>query len=180
MDQHFLLWAIGPDHPGIVAAVTKSLYKHDCNLEDSSMMRLGAEFGMFLLFSSKTFLNANLKKELSSIKRSMKLSLGIKKISSHLARFTPLKKNSFRVTLYGADKPGIVYALTETLARHKFNISDLQTHRISASKKPGYILFIEGDVDTNNRFNQLKKSLALLQKKLQVTLRIEPFEQPVL
>ncbi len=48
MKHYAFLWAIGPDRFGIVSALTRLLYKHHCNLEDSSMMRLGSEFGVFV------------------------------------------------------------------------------------------------------------------------------------
>ncbi|HMU75390.1 MAG TPA: ACT domain-containing protein, partial [Elusimicrobiota bacterium] len=38
--KRYLLTAAGGDRPGLVAAVTRSLFDHGCNLEDSAMTRL--------------------------------------------------------------------------------------------------------------------------------------------
>jgi glycine cleavage system transcriptional repressor len=48
--KHYLLLAAGPDRLGIVASVTRVLYRHGCNLADSSMTRLGNEFAMLVIF----------------------------------------------------------------------------------------------------------------------------------
>ena len=44
-----LLSAIGHDRPGIVSGLSKVLYEHGCNLEESSMTRLAGEFACILI-----------------------------------------------------------------------------------------------------------------------------------
>ena len=38
--------AVGRDRPGIVAAISKLLFEHDCNLSDSSMTILAGQFAV--------------------------------------------------------------------------------------------------------------------------------------
>lgn len=52
MRKWFSLSAIGHDRAGIVADLAEFIYGADCNLEDSSMSRLGSEFAVLLLLSS--------------------------------------------------------------------------------------------------------------------------------
>ncbi len=49
--KRYALSAIGRDTPGMVAKVTKELYVHGCNIEDSSMTRLEDEFAIILIMS---------------------------------------------------------------------------------------------------------------------------------
>ena len=138
MNTHYLLWATGEDQPGIVAAVTKILFNAGCNLEDSSMMRLGSEFAILLIVSSpKTLSAVTAEKIFRPLKSKWRLTVGFKKISDSQARFRPLKGNLHLVTVHGPDKPGLVYRVTELLARARFNITDLATHQTRRGKKTG-------------------------------------------
>jgi hypothetical protein len=46
--------AVGADRPGIIARVTRVLYEHGGNLEDSSMTILGGHFAIMLLVDAPT------------------------------------------------------------------------------------------------------------------------------
>jgi predicted amino acid-binding ACT domain protein len=89
MKNHYLLWATGQDHPGFVAEVTKLLFELHCNLEDSSMMRLGAEFAMFVIFTSDRELHLE---NFSSLNDGPDVSVGLKKISNPSSGTSPDSK----------------------------------------------------------------------------------------
>ncbi|MBI5345287.1 MAG: ACT domain-containing protein, partial [Deltaproteobacteria bacterium] len=55
--KRYALTAVGRDRPGIVAAVTKALYDHACNIEDSTMTRLEDEFAIILIMSAPGDIN---------------------------------------------------------------------------------------------------------------------------
>ncbi len=170
----YLLWASGADRLGIVAALTQVLYHHRCNLEDSSMMRLGSEFAVFLIFTSpKNLLASDGNHLFSHLEGRLRLSIGLKKISRREARFVPVGKHMFMIAVHGQDRPGIVYRVADRLARHGFTITDLATHRTSG-KKPGYILFIEGELKKGGEIKKLVSDLNALQKKLRTTISINP------
>ena len=119
--NHYLLWAFGKDRTGIVAGISAVLFKQKCNLEDSSMMRLGSEFGVLLIFSSKkSFSVTEQKKLFLPLEKQGKLTIGFKKISAKEARFAPLQKSPYMVTVYGADRPGLVYKVTSILGKNGF------------------------------------------------------------
>ena len=181
MNNHYLLWASGKDQPGIVAAITEVLFRKKCNLEDSSMMRLGSEFGVLLIFSSNKKISFNSQKELfSGVEKKWKLNIGLKPISAKEARFLPFKTKPFLVTVLGADQAGIVYKVTRQLGQHGFNVTDLTTHRTTSGKKPGYILFIEGEISKKENLIKIKRGLQSLQKKLKSKISIHPINQHTL
>ncbi len=171
MREYFLLWTIGPDRPGIVAEVSKILFENGCNLEDSSMMRLGSEFGILLIFTSTKKISP---RAFSKLETKYSLSIGLKKISKQLASFKPYKDSTLLVTVYGFDKPGLVYHVTKCLAQQKFNISDLSTHRTTGGGKPGYMLFIEGEPKNGKENKTMERALDTLAKKLDVRISIKP------
>ncbi len=49
MAGYALLSALGKDRPGIVAGISEVLVRADCNIEDSSMTRLGESFACMLV-----------------------------------------------------------------------------------------------------------------------------------
>jgi len=181
MSEYFILWAIGQDRPGIVHEVTKTLFSLNCNLEDSSMMRLGSEFGIFLIFSSK---NKNLKKQflahLPRLRKNLNVTIDIKPISSHSAKFKPAGPNPYIVSVHGYDKPGIVYHVTSCLSKYGFNITDLSTHRVQNKSHPGYILLLEGDLLKPKNFTPLEKALRSLQKNRKFKATIRPIKSHIL
>lgn len=175
MSYYYLLYATGEDRPGIVAAVTQSLFKLRCNLEDSSMMRLGSEFGVLLIFTKKQKISTqDFKSFMANLRSKFNLSVGIKALTPQQAQFKPVKNNLYGIRLYGPDYPGIVYKVTQTLAQFKFNITDLNTHRTSRKKKAAYILFIEGELSPSSKLPKLRRRLAQLQKTLKTKIAIDP------
>ena len=174
MNQHFLLWAFGPDKPGIVSAVSKALYDHGMNLEDSSMMRLGSEFGIFLIFtgpdvSTARMLEATLEKQM----RHAGLTVGIKRIARREALAPAPRGSAFLVSVHGPDRPGIVYRVTKALARRKFNITDLSTHRTTRGATAGFILFIEGEMRPSI-LPVLRRDLEKIRKTLKTKVDVRP------
>lgn len=165
MARHYLLWCTGEDRPGIVATLTKILYEKGCNLEDSSMMRLGREFSIFVILSSKKQLD----KSLFAALEKHGLTVGLKPITTRQAKFVPAPRSLSIISVHGPDRPGIVYRVTHCLADHRFNITDLSTHRTGAGKKTGYILFIEGEISPSKEAS-LKKALRALQSSLKTTI----------
>lgn len=169
--RSYLLWVTGADRPGFVAAVTKKLFQLGCNLEDSSMMRLGTEFAMFLILSTEKSL---VESDFSALKKSVGLRIGLKKISHFQANYKSASRSLFIVRVYGPDHPGIVYRVTDCLAKHGFDISDLSTHQTTAGKKAGYILLIEGELRASGAASRLRRSLKGLGRLTKTKISFDP------
>jgi glycine cleavage system transcriptional repressor len=118
------LTAIGRDRPGIVARIARVLLDHGLNIEDSQMRILGGRFAMMLLLRGEPR-EEQLVKDLLAAGR----ELGLDYIYVHpigeaeAARPEP----THVLSVYGGDHPGIVAAVTATLAQLGVNITDLQT-----------------------------------------------------
>ena len=174
MAQRYLLWATGADRPGIVAAVTAVLYRTGCNLEDSSMMRLGGEFGIMVIFSAPARKPiGRFKEAFQSVARRFRLALDLKPLTTKEARFRPAGRHLAMVTVQGPDHPGIVHGVCAVLADHRFNITDLSSHRTTRGPRAGFILLVEGEVPGPATFGRLERALARRQKDLRakITLR---------
>lgn len=173
MARTYLLWASGSDQPGIVAAVTGTLFQFGCNLEDSSMMRLGSEFGMFLIFTAPGDVPHALSSVLRSVEKKFKLNIGLKPLTRAEARFAATKGEPAIVSVHGPDRRGLVFRVTEQLARLRFNITDLSTHRTTRGPRPGFILLIEGEIP-RGKAARITTELRKLEKKLKTRITLRP------
>jgi glycine cleavage system transcriptional repressor len=130
------------DRPGIVAEVTKVLYEKGFNIEDSSSTLLRGFFSMILIIShEKLFTPDEIKSMFIKTAEELGLSINITHIESLKE---PLKNGkTYIISIYGSDKPGIVYKITKFLAEKNINIVDLQTKVAGKKDRPLYVMVLE-------------------------------------
>jgi glycine cleavage system transcriptional repressor len=130
--------AIGTDRPGIVAAVTRVLHERGGNLEDSAMTILGGQFAIVLLVSTDDEPDA-LEAALAEATAPLGLAVSVTRAqgAGRDSEATHL------LSVYGADKPGIVAGVTGALADVGANVVDLETQLVGGSEHPVYAMLIE-------------------------------------
>jgi glycine cleavage system transcriptional repressor len=169
--NHYLLVAIGKDRPGIVAKISKFLYENNFNIENSSMAKLNNEFSMMLIVSNDKEIDLNrINGELSKIADEMGLNLIFKKVDE-IEEYQPQCK-IYRLIVYGGDKPGIVYKVSDLLAKKEVNIIDLRTEKSNDM----YVLIAELEVPENIIEEELKNELSNLSNELNVDITLESDE----
>ena len=180
MVRRWILTALGKDRPGIVARVTKILYELGCNLEDSAMTRLGGEFAIMLVFSAKGPLSRErLERCCRPLARSLKLAVHLKPLArAELAarRLGP----SYFITVYGTDKPGIVFRVSNLLAGLGVNITDVSTHRTSRKEAPLYLMLLEVELPRGLAVKKLERRLQQLGQRLRVEVSLRSSDADVL
>jgi len=78
------------------------------------------------------------------------------------ARQEPEAQPDHLVTVYGADKPGIVFGITTRLASVGVNITDMDTRVAGGSSEPVYVMILEvvaGDLDLASVLSQIRTEL---------------------
>jgi len=158
-----VLTLVGADQQGIVAAVSQALFDAGCQLAEASMMRLGGNFGIMLRVSHDD--NKNLQDILAGVVQSMNLHLHI---DSDVEAKTHHIDPDVQVTVYGADRSGIVAQVTGVLAEAGLNIIDLETAVGGSDDKPIYIMSIEGNA--KNGIETLEKAVQSLDDDIEVSL----------
>lgn len=132
--------AIGGDRPGIVAAVTKVLFDLGCNLADCSMSLLRDQFAMILLVQVPDEVSTE---KLESALREPADHLGLLTLVREIAhRPPPAPSKAYVISLYGADRPGLVYRVAQALADKSINISDLLSHLVDGI----YTMILDVDI----------------------------------
>lgn len=171
MDRRFYaLTFVSEDRPGIVADVTKILYDNGFNIEDSSSTLLRGIFSMILIVSKREDVDISVIQNLFAPLNYMTIS--VKKINK-----TPptIEGENYSLSVYGADKAGIVYNVSKYLAEKGINIVDLQTKVAGKEEKPIYIMLLEVVVpkELNNSWIDELKSLS---KNLGIDISVKPIE----
>jgi glycine cleavage system transcriptional repressor len=126
---------IGPDRTGIVADVAEALSGVGANLSDSTMTRLRGHFAMTLICSGPTA--EDVQKALAPIGGVLSTVRAVQPEADGAAAGEP-----YLVSVHGADRLGIVAAVTRVVAAAGGNITDLTT-RLTG---PLYVLVAEVDL----------------------------------
>lgn len=176
MKRNAIITALGKDRPGIVAAVSKVLYEAGCNLEDSSMTILEGEFAMILVVSIPEGLGLKeLDRKFEEVRKTQ-LSIFLKPMTQEEAQRHTFTDQPHMISVYGIDKPGIVYRVTRLLAQERINITDVSTKRIVEGEAPVYMMMLEVEFPKNLDRDQLRSKLEDLGKELSVTVSFHPID----
>jgi glycine cleavage system transcriptional repressor len=152
---------IGPDRTGIVADVAEALAGVGANLTDSTMTRLRGHFTMTLVCTGPTAAEAA-----SALEDLTDVVTSVRPVSPEVDSVEA--GEPFVVSVHGADRLGIVSAVTRVVASGGGNITDLST-RLAGTL---YVLIAEVDVP-DGAADELAEKLAVAASELgvEVTLR---------
>lgn len=162
----FMLTLVGEDRPGIVAKISAALFQAGCNLGEATMARLGGNFSIMLMAQYAGSLD-DLCVRLEPAAQALGLHLHADLIEAHLHQhLIP----DARVTVYGADRAGIVAQVSDALLTAGFNILDLQSDVGGSAAKPVYIMNLEGQA--RNGIEAVEAALSgLLQEGIDVDVQ---------
>ena len=143
MKHTVVLTGVGRDRVGIVAELAQLLFELGCNLLDSSMTLLRGEFALILMAELPDGVtHAQLRTSLQSLEKQLGMQVHAREITDEQLNEEPKEQNSFIVSVYGADKPGIVAKVTRALADASLNITDVQTKSTGGTNKI-FIMILE-------------------------------------
>jgi glycine cleavage system transcriptional repressor len=76
------------------------------------------------------------------------------------------------ISVYGADKPGIIYPVVRELGDRQVNITDLNTKLVGPPERPVYVMMIEAVLPPGLDMEKLSARLNDLKEELQVDISI--------
>ncbi|MEU4691715.1 ACT domain-containing protein [Actinoplanes sp. NPDC023714] len=158
---------IGPDRPGIVADVAEALAEAGANLTDSTMTRLRGHFAMTLICNGPSA------DEAAHSLEQIGLVTTVHEISPESA--DAAAGEPYLVSVHGADRLGIVAAVTRVVAAAGGNITDLTT-RLTG---PLYVLVAEVDLPAGSA-DTLAEQLAVAGAELGVDVTLRRAESELL
>jgi glycine cleavage system transcriptional repressor len=176
----FALSAVGRDRPGIVAAVSEVLLRHGANVEDSQMTILRGHFTMMLVVAAPGGADERaLREELEAAGERLGLEavlLSAIEALDSLAEPQPTRI----VTVYGADHPGILHAVTSAIAGLGADVTDLNTRLVGEDGEPVYALLMEVAPAPGSNPADIDRALEAVAREQSVDVSVRPLEHEAL
>jgi glycine cleavage system transcriptional repressor len=168
MSQMVVITAVGRDRPGIIAALTEGIYALGGNLDDASMTRLHGAFAAMLsarLPDGKT--PDDVREALAPAADQLGLALTVQAVADPPP---PEVAPDHLLTVYGADRPGIVHQVTSRLATWGINVTDMDTRVAGTPDAPLYVMLLE----IASPGADLTADLAVLKSEMDVDISLQP------
>ncbi|MDP8961693.1 MAG: ACT domain-containing protein [Actinomycetota bacterium] len=165
------LSAIGVDRPGIVAAVTGVLAARGANVEDSAMTILGGQFAMMLVVATDDPAD-RLRAAVEPVARDLGLVIMVTDVEDRHRAAAP----THVLSVYGADRPGIVASVTRSLADLDVNITDLNTRMLPPEDAPVYAMVLEVALPQHVDEGVVEEALAGVAEAVRVDYTLRPLE----
>ena len=170
--KHYALTIIGRDRPGIVSQVTEILFRQGFNIADSSCSILGGQFAMILIIAHPTHESKEAFVGDFAPLEEGGLSVFVRTLKPGGETRPHLEGEISMISVYGSDKPGIVYRVTKELGERQVNITDLNTKLIGTEARPVYVMMIEAVLPDNLDSADLATVMNGLKQELQVDITV--------
>jgi glycine cleavage system transcriptional repressor len=170
--NHFALTIVGRDRPGIVSQVTEILYNLGCNLADSSCSILGGQFAMILILGHPEFTSRESFGDAFKPLEETDLTVALRVLKPGGETRSQIEGDLCMISVYGADKPGIVYRVAQVLGAHQVNITDLNTKLVGTEERPVYVMVIEAMLPEGVAEEDVNSWLAPIRDELQIDITV--------
>jgi phosphoserine phosphatase len=170
-EDFYVVSVIGKDRVGIVSKVTQFLFKKGFNIIDIEQSVIHSQFTMVLLiqpFHVRFQLN-QIQTGLSRLAKELRMNIAITPLQEFKGLRLAETKKPYVLTILGADRPGIVAAISSTLAKHHCNID-----RIKMIAR-GELLAMEMWIDLRETdFQLLRMNLTAVAKRVGMDIVAQP------
>jgi len=124
----FVVSVIGEDQVGLVSEVTQLLFKRGLNIVDIEQTVIHSQFTMVLLVQPirSQFQVTQLRSGLHRLGKRRKMNITLTPLYEFKGLRLAETKKSYVLTIVGSDRPGVVAAVSSTLAKHHCNIERIK------------------------------------------------------
>jgi glycine cleavage system transcriptional repressor len=156
----FIISVLAKDRPGIIAAVTRTLFESDLNIEDVSQTILQSEFcGIFIVSANDSLEQEHLLAALEKGTSHLDLQFHIKELEGKPSDWATCACEPFVLTTKGPDNKGLVAGITEVLADHNVNVTQLQAVFRGGDEPGRNIMIYEVDIPLDLDQDRLRRAL---------------------
>ncbi len=171
--SYVVLTAVGPDHPGLVDAVTGFVHDSGGNLEDSRMVNLHGQFAMMLLVAGTAATLQKLEAGLPALqgRAGVHAQLQPAAAAPQAAAALPL-----RITAWAMDHPGLMQSVSHLLASLDVNIESAETSLSSAphTGTPLFTMQLLVSVPATTQVSRVREELGRLCDELNIDWSLAP------
>jgi len=171
--KKFMITVLGQDRPGIVAAVTKVLYEHDCNIEEVSQTILQDQFSCFFIVACPEGRSgAQLVKALEE-GTDFNLFFHAREceMQAHLGRTQVCEP--YVVTTRGPDRKGLVAGITAVFAAFGVNVAQLRAVFLGGDDPGNNTMIYEVDIPVGVDRKELRRALSEKARELNLEISIQ-------
>ena len=169
-----IISVLGPDRPGIIAAVARILFDNGCNIENVSQTILQNEFsGIFIVTVPQEPGTGKLGDRLRHGLAPLRQHVFVKPLSDEAPAFDGGASEPFVITTRGPDQKGLVARITEVIARHGVNVTNLQAVFKGGDDPGDNIMIYEVDVPPETDTEKLQQDLRARAEELGLTISIQ-------
>jgi phosphoserine phosphatase len=124
----YVVSVIGEDRVGLVSKVTQFLFSKGFNIVDIEQTVIHSQFTMVLLIQPvrPRFHLDQVKKGLNDLAKKMDMKIAITPLHEFKGLRLAETKKPHVLTIVGSDRPGVVAAVSSTLAKHRCNIERIK------------------------------------------------------
>ncbi|MDH3998485.1 MAG: amino acid-binding protein [Desulfuromonadales bacterium] len=170
--NHFALTIVGRDRPGIVSQVTEILFNLGCNIADSSCSILGGQFTMILILGHDEYTDQASFGDAFKPLEDSDLTVALRVLKPGGEIRPQIEGDLCMISVYGADKPGIVYRVAKVLGDKNVNITDLNTKLVGSEERPVYVMIIEATLPEGAEEEDVNQWLAPIRDQLQIDISV--------
>jgi len=166
---------VGRDRPGIVANVSRVLYRHRSSIEELSQTVIRGQFAMILIASlaEGAWVQA-LKSEFKNLSGDLDLDIDLRQLKpDELIPYEAGGTDPFIITARGKDRPGLVYGITELLAERGINITNLGAQAARLGQETEYIQVFEVDIPRGSDYRLLQEKLRQRGQEMGVSVDLQ-------
>ena len=171
-ESQLVLTALGPDRPGIVDTISKYIFKHSGNIEDSRMAVLGSEFAMIMLITGGKDTISAIRQNAAEIENEAGISIVVKE-----TRIRPKPKEivQYKITVTCLDHPGVVHQISSLIASKRINIETMETESYEAPITGSQLFRFEAivSIPASKSISGLKKDLERLAEDNNFDMRMK-------
>ncbi|MBN2339906.1 MAG: glycine cleavage system protein R [Deltaproteobacteria bacterium] len=145
MTTKMVMYAIGPDRPGLVSRLSAVVHNAGGNFEDSRMATLAGDFALLVLFSADDTAITQIQNDVKKIESELEITTHFRK-ASQKSDAGGTHEYSFEAT--GHDRPGIVSRLSAVLSQNDVNVISMDTSLVNMAFIGTPMFKIKGKVQT--------------------------------
>ena len=169
-----IISVLGPDRPGIIAATARILFDNGCNIENVSQTILQNEFsGIFIVTVPADLGTGELGERLRRGLAPLRQHVFVKPIGDEAPAFDASASEPFVITTRGPDQKGLVARITEVIARHGANVTNLQAVFKGGDDPGDNIMIYEVDVPPETDGEKLQRDLRACAGELGLSISIQ-------
>lgn len=165
---------LGPDRPGIIAAVSMCLFECDCNVENVSQTILQTEFsGIFIVSAPEGLTAEGLHTQLRAVLDPLHMSAYVKCLIAKEPDPVFEDSEPFVITTRGPDRKGLVANITAIIAAHGVYVTNLLAVFKGGDNPSDNLMIYEVDIPDSTDQAALSNDLRAKADELDLDISIQ-------